>query len=753
MAMNKRLGIIRARHDTTVPVIGDAACISMVMTGTHALLKYWINTSRGHLDFLDSPMFPWVDMTVGANTSRAAQATAAIAALRARFPGHDPLAGLDGLVVLSHPGTRTMANPRAGEPGQPATVTVGFDGGATGVAGFGVAVLPTMPSNHTFMCHEIGHVLGFSHSFGLDNNGTDWNPGDADIIVGPEYGSPYDLMSSASFGSRWLGTGPFYSAAPTFVGPTVAGWPNPSAFSMGPHLSRANLHLHMPAALAGRVIERPFPVPGASLTARLVPASASSGTCLLILHPPNEPANGAGRVYIEYRVARGWDAGMDPLGPSLSREGVVVHSIVDQPNAGPRVWYRGSIPTVSPDSDVAVAMTPLVVRREDIDADGEWVDLSVTAGAARRVEIVRGNHSDDMVGVVGELQQTTTPCGDPVRKGTFATSTFQQFGVRTAGFGGAGDPGGTPARIDWTVGGVPVTGASGTVDVPVGGVVFTVEYTIDSAVFELALTSRGGERYETPVAVTVTGDGTTATASATFVTLGWFDGVHPEDVGALGRCLGKFSDKYKVVAPVFRKPTPDPGWTLLVRREVEQAWFSNALRLINETPTLDVAGRAALTQIVRLQVEPAAAMLVALAAGGIDFSVPEADLTDWLNNPEFTPYPAIAEALLKLLGGSRLRRPVYLDVIAFNYEHPAGRPSPRKVEDVNLAVLEAAVLEGSNERYGEAVSSFSELLLIDTDAARLSNVRLDAVNEAWRMRRVDQADPDPAFAAPGVIRG
>jgi len=194
-----------------------------------------------------------------------------------------------------------------------------------------------MTSDHTFMCHEVGHVLGFQHSFGLDNNGTDWNPGDATIILGPEYGSPYDLMSSASFGSRWLGAGPFYSASPTFVGSSVPGWPNPGAFSMGPHLSRANLHLHMPDALVGRLIERAFPQPGATINERIVPASASTRTCLLLLHPPGEPATGAGRVYVEYRTAKGWDAGMDPLGPTLSREGVVVHSLVDQPNVGPRV--------------------------------------------------------------------------------------------------------------------------------------------------------------------------------------------------------------------------------------------------------------------------------------------------------------------------------------------------------------------------------------------------------------------------------
>src|ERR1700682_2382257 len=202
MAKNLRIGIIRARHDTAVPVIPDAACIAMFAVAEHAVLRFWQNTTRGHLDFIDSSLLPWVDMTVGADTGRKAQADAAIAALRAKFPNPDPLAGLDGLVVLSHPGTRVMPNPKAGQPGQPATINVGFDGGTTSVGALQVAVLPSMPSDHTFMCHEVGHVLGFKHSFGLDNNGTDRDPTDADIIVGPEYGSPYDLMSSASVGSR-----------------------------------------------------------------------------------------------------------------------------------------------------------------------------------------------------------------------------------------------------------------------------------------------------------------------------------------------------------------------------------------------------------------------------------------------------------------------------------------------------------------------------------------------------------------------
>jgi hypothetical protein len=114
MAKKVRIGIIRARHDIDVPRIPDQVCISMLMTGEHSVFRYWANTSRNHLDFVDSPLFPWVDITLGADTSRTAQAKAAVDALRARFPNPEPLAGLDGLIVLTHPGDREMPNPKAG---------------------------------------------------------------------------------------------------------------------------------------------------------------------------------------------------------------------------------------------------------------------------------------------------------------------------------------------------------------------------------------------------------------------------------------------------------------------------------------------------------------------------------------------------------------------------------------------------------------------------------------------------------------
>jgi hypothetical protein len=114
---------------------------------------------------------------------------------------------------------------------------------------------------------------------------------------------------------------------------------------------------------------------------------------------------------------------------------------------------------------------------------------------------------------------------------------------------------------------------------------------------------------------------------------------------------------------------------------------------------------------IRGLLEKQSTTLSTLRDKGIDFSVPESDLLDWLNNPDFTPYPAISQAMLNLLGIKRLRKPVHLDVIVFNYEETPGVTSPRKVEDVDLAVLRKVVIDSYNERYGEGVTDFQSLLL------------------------------------------
>jgi hypothetical protein len=112
--------------------------------------------------------------------------------------------GFDVFMVLLHPGTYLVPNPMASQPGQPPTLTMGQDGGAEFLLqGKPACTLPVMNGTHTFFCHELGHTFCFEHSYGVLNNGSDWD-GIAPFTVNPVYGDPYDLMSSESFGSRWL---------------------------------------------------------------------------------------------------------------------------------------------------------------------------------------------------------------------------------------------------------------------------------------------------------------------------------------------------------------------------------------------------------------------------------------------------------------------------------------------------------------------------------------------------------------------
>jgi hypothetical protein len=110
------------------------------------------------------------------------------------------------------------------------------------------------------------------------------------------------------------------------------------------------------------------------------------------------------------------------------------------------------------------------------------------------------------------------------------------------------------------------------------------------------------------------------------------------------------------------------------------------------------------------QPDLASVMLLFLGQAGVDYSVPEADLRQWLSDRQNTPYPALADALLILLDGKHLKQPVYLDVIVWNYEHAPGASSPRDISEVDFDLLRAAVVQAYNERYDETVEDFQSLL-------------------------------------------
>jgi hypothetical protein len=103
--------------------------------------------------------------------------------------------------------------------------------------------------------------------------------------------------------------------------------------------------------------------------------------------------------------------------------------------------------------------------------------------------------------------------------------------------------------------------------------------------------------------------------------------------------------------------------------------------------------------------------LAAMTLAGVDSSLAESELLGHLANRDYTPYPAILEALLATIGNGRLKRPVHLDVIVWIYENGQNPPaSPRSVAEVDVARLKQAVLAGFNYRYGTGETNYSDIV-------------------------------------------
>jgi hypothetical protein len=538
---------------------------------------------------------PWVDISLGSDVSRNAVAALAIAAARA-LGTPDPVAGMDGILVLPFPGIRQIPNPNPG-PGQPSTVAQGLDGGATTVGGIGTAVVPINISDFTFLCHEVGHVLGFNHTFGLLNNGSDWNGSAPPVIESNEYGSPYDIMSSATFGARWEGPPPYYSASPTFQLPAIAGWTG--SLGAGPNVSRALLHFQQPSAMVGTALERNYPAPGARVYERVWAPDQSGRPTVLVLHPPQEFPSGLGRVYVECRAARGWDAGLGLTGPQLDRAGVVVHTVTDVPGTGLRVWYRGSVPTGSIDRDLAVETTTLVVTAHE-DPAGNFADIEVTVGARPWVEVEEFDYQVRDSGAELPERSERTPCFDLVIVHSIYTVTSTSYRASATGLGGTGTPGGAVV-LAWSVDGLPLTATSG--QVAVSGSIQPVDYAIANNV--LTLTSRAGQRVFAEVRATVSDGTTSATSWSTAFgadgTRGWMS---EDDRKKVSACKRKFDRWVRTRIPWLRIPIPDPPpLETLVNPALDiEIWKQSVRYQFERLPGLTEADRLSVAELVELQV-------------------------------------------------------------------------------------------------------------------------------------------------------
>ncbi len=338
---------------------------------------------------------------------------------------------------------------------------------------------------------------------------------------------------------------------------------------MGPAPARAHIHLWDPAALKPEhVLHRTVPSVGQTERFTLVVANGRiGGAQLAAIHPIGEDAQGRGRCYIEYRQQGGWDAGLDVAGNDLARQGVVLHTLADT-TEGVRCWYRGRILVpLELDSDLVVAGTPLTVQVEAADVEAGTVDIAVTTGLARGINIHSHGHSD-IITVINP-QTMGTPCGDSITYGTYITQSQYFFQPVSYGFGGVGAPDAAPLIARWTIAGIAASGATGSVNAPTPDGTFTIEYALDPVTAELSLSSRGGERYRVDVTVTMTeADGTGATtATAVFAPQGYFDGYPPGDLGKLARCMAKYAKSVRLrLRDLLIPPDPDPLRVDLVER-------------------------------------------------------------------------------------------------------------------------------------------------------------------------------------------
>jgi hypothetical protein len=122
---------------------------------------------------------------------------------------------------------------------------------------------------------------------------------------------------------------------------------------------------------------------------------------------------------------------------------------------------------------------------------------------------------------------------------------------------------------------------------------------------------------------------------------------------------------------------------------------------------------ASTSQVVTPPPSDSDTLIRTLAAAGIDTTLPggNTELATHLANTAFTPYPAVASALLDAIGTKQLRQPVAIDAIVFDYQVFAGAPPPNRADLVDVDVLKKSVAYEYTSRYGGDVVTFKSLLV------------------------------------------
>jgi hypothetical protein len=523
MGTNCRIAVIIARNDPSTPGISQEAVRAALLTMPNGVLRYWQDATENWFSFPTFDVFGPFDV----NLQPPPSARQSIIDTARAAAGAD-LSGYDNVVVILAPGRALAENPSS-DPLAPPLVPTGYDAGANGMGPGSAAVLPSVET-HTFFAHEIGHLLGFDHSWGLLNHGVDYGHTGAQSNV---YGDPYDIMSASSFGD----------SSPVFQLPAAA---IPAEFSgltsAGPGAARALVHFYMPLALesVGRVrhvqtAEEVFVL--------LHPAGSrlTSQPELIVWHPAGEDAAGRGRVYVEYRqffqFAAGtrWDQGLATTGDDRTRAGIVVHTVRNASGSDQAVlWYAGRITFPTVDTDILIDTDHGKVR-VSIDpanaTEGPPGIVRVTVSAIQNTARLWLDISESDTKVVLSSEKRPIPGWEFA--GTFTwekrgVSHSMQLAPMTAGLGLAPTDAADTVAVNWKVAGQLLDPAAASVSMNITGRPATLAYKIDVARRSLSLTSNAADgAYSVQITAEASEPSThpiPLTASATFVTVGVEEG-------------------------------------------------------------------------------------------------------------------------------------------------------------------------------------------------------------------------------------
>jgi hypothetical protein len=481
MGVIRKIAVIAARHDPTTPFLTLDECRKLFIGDENSVFSYWSEQSENWFTFPGVDFYGPYDIALAAppdsrnNIAKTARAAAV---------GVD-LGAYDGVIVLLSPGKALAPDPNA--PQQ--QTEQGYDAGALGLGAGSDAVLVAFETR-TFFTHEVGHMLGFDHSWGLLNHGVDWNHTGATSNV---YGDPYDIMSAQSFAD----SDPRFSLD---SGETLTEFPG--ALTAGPAIARAVLHFYTPLAVETVGCVRHVNEGDSTIVSVNPAGSFQDGVAeLLVWHPSQEDGAGRGRVYVEYRqffeFASGtrWDQGLASSGDGVTRTGLVVHTIRNTTiNNTPVVWYVGRIcfPTAETDIVIDTDHGPVTISVEADQAGlapPAFVNVQVGRSAVPRLWIKTSVTSPK---VVFSSERRVAPGFSFMgtftweRRGANVTETLTPL---VSGLGPGSTTVADPVKIGWALDTTPVTDASGTVQLSKDGRQVTLAYTIDSAAQVLTLTS------------------------------------------------------------------------------------------------------------------------------------------------------------------------------------------------------------------------------------------------------------------------